>query len=234
MLEEAYEVVDAVDGRNFDALADELGDLLLEVLLYARLAEEESRFTIAQVIERLHAKLVRRHPHVFGEKRARTAEEALESWLGAKEREQRERSAKDPQAEAGRSALDGMARALPRLLEAHELSLRASQTGFEWPDATSLIEKVEEEIREIRREWRRQPSPEAATLEEEIGDLLFATANLARHARSDAESCLRRANLKFRSRFREMERRLAEGGRRMRDSTPQELDALWNEVKKSP
>lgn len=228
LLEEAYEVVDAVNTRDFDALEDELGDLLFQVVFYSRLAEEENRFTLDEVIERGHAKLVRRHPHVFGEVRARTPEEALKSWTAVKERE---RLAEGKNRPASQSILDGIAPALPATLEAYELGMRASEVGFDWAKVDDLLEKIEEELRELRRQLSTPPGDNAQRVEEEVGDLLFATANLARYLRSDPESCLRRANQKFKQRFRALEDELSRRGKRLRDCGPAELDTLWNELK---
>ena len=257
LLEEAYEVIDAVNKRDFDGLKDELGDLLFQVVFYARLAEEERRFTLDDVIDRLHAKLVRRHPHVFGETRAATPEEALASWLTVKEqerealaREKRSESAKQPE-----SLLDGIPEVLPATLEAYELGVRAAEVGFDWVKLEDLVDKVAEELAELRHELAQQigegTSPagrqslarsEATAgnmpalhaddrLEEEVGDLLFAASNVARYLGSDPESCLRRANLKFKIRFQALEQEVARHGKSIRDCTPDELDRFWNVVK---
>ena len=271
LLEEAYEVVDTINGRDFDGLEDELGDLLFQIIFYARLAEEERRFTLDDLIERLHAKLVRRHPHVFGETRARTPEEALQSWLKVKEREQQESGSK----ELPSSLLDGIPEALPATLEAYELGVRAAEVGFDWVKIADLLDKVEEEVAELRNELvrastldiprrgtgslprpvgpvptgSREVPPVPATakacpdlavagegmavprLEEEVGDLLFAVSNLARYVGSDPESCLRRANQKFKGRFRALEQEVAKLGKKVRECAPDELDRLWNAVK---
>jgi nucleoside triphosphate diphosphatase len=267
LLEEAYEVVDAVNNRDFDGLEDELGDLLFQVAFYAQLAEEERRFTIDEVIEHLHAKLVRRHPHVFGETRARTPEEALASWLAVKEQE-REAPSRETQSaltQQPASLLDGIPKALPSTLEAYELGVRAAEVGFDWVSVEDLLDKVTEEVAELRHELAQRvrkvtppttrpevtagdgpapvgragsgalaaegSAPPSGPLEEEIGDLLFAASNLARYLGSDPESCLRRANLKFKTRFRALEQQVARLGKRIRDCTPEELDRLWNVVK---
>ena len=228
LLEEAYEVVDATTERDFRGLQDELGDVLFQVVFYARLAEEEGRFDIDDVIEGVHAKLIRRHPHVFGEVRASNAAEALKSWLKAKEQEQ---------AGAGRnkspekSLIDGIAAALPATLVAYELGLRASEVGFDWKTADDVLEKVEEEIRELRRELSQGASANSSRLEEEAGDLLFTAANLARLLRSDPESCLHRANQKFMRRFQGLEREVAARGKKLRECTLEEMESLWNELK---
>lgn len=228
LLEEAYEVIDAVNTHDFDSLADELGDLLFQVVFYSRLAEEEKRFSIDEVIERVHGKLVRRHPHVFGETRARTPEEALKSWLSVKESEGQSapREVGQPQ-----SVLDGIPPALPATLEAYELGVRASEVGLDWPKVEDLLGKIEEELRELRGQLSLGARGDGPRIEEEIGDLLFAVANLARYLHSDPESCLRQANQKFKRRFQVLEHEVFRRGRRVRDCTLEELDALWNELK---
>jgi len=228
LLEEAYEVVDAVNARDFDALEDELGDLLFQVVFYSQFAEEEKRFTIDDVVERAHAKLVRRHPHVFGETRARTADEALKSWLSVKERE---RQAEPTGNEQAKSLLDGIAPAYPATLEAYELGIRAAEVGFDWVKVEDLLGKIEEEIGELRRELPVRPAHDVSRVEDEVGDLLFAAANLARYLRSDPESCLRRANQKFKRRFQALEGEVAKRGKQVRECSPEELDSIWEELK---
>lgn len=261
LLEEAYEVIDAVNARDFDALEDELGDLLFQVVFFSRLAEEERRFAIDDVIERVHAKLVRRHPHVFAGTRARTPEEALKSWNAVKEKERQARlyasRRPDPPTEGlqrtansgpltaslessletqsgGQSVLDGIPATLPSALEAYELGVRASEVGFDWEKIEDLLDKIEEELGELRRARIDQPlKSDGRRVEEEVGDLLFAAANLARKIGSDPESCLRRANQKFKQRFRILETEARKHGRRLDECTPQQLDSLWNTVKKA-
>ncbi len=259
LLEEAYEVIDAVNKRDFDGLEDELGDLLFQVVFYARMAEEEGRFALDDVIERLHAKLLRRHPHVFGETRARTPEEALASWLAVKEQERettlQTESESVPRSAAGQpttdegqwrvasshaprtaltqqpaSLLDGIPAALPATLEAYELGVRTAEVGFDWAKVEDLLDKVAEEVTELRHELVPRSAGDGR-LEEEVGDLLFAASNLARYLGSDPESCLRRANQKFKGRFQALEQEVAKLGKRVRDCAPEELDRLWNAVK---
>jgi MazG family protein len=229
LLEEAYEVVDAVNARDDEALEDELGDLLFQVVFYSRLAEEEKRFSLDEVIERVHAKLVRRHPHVFGETRARTPEEALKSWLAVKAKERQ--SEPTAPSKAG-SLLDAIPSALPSTLEAYELGVRASEVGFDWPRVEDLLDKLEEELRELRREIPLRAADDRAKIEEEVGDLLFAAANLARYLHSDPESCLRRANQKFKRRFQGLEQEVLKRGKQLRQCSPEELDALWEGLKR--
>ncbi len=232
LLEEAYEVVDAANARDIGGLAEELGDLLFLVMFYSCLAEEQGSFTIDDVANRVHDKLVRRHPHVFGETRARNPEEALQSWLSMKEKERGENGKP-----ARESVLDGILLSLPSTLVAQEMGTRAAEAGFDWAKVDDLLDKIKEEVEELRQELAtqsassREDSGSKARVEEEVGDLLFAAANMARFLRSDPESCLRRATMKFKRRFQAMERRIQERGRQMKNSTLEELDAVWNEVK---
>jgi MazG family protein len=227
LLEEAYEVVDAANARDFDGLEDELGDLLFLVTFYSRVAEEEGRFTIDDVVERVHAKLIRRHPHVFGDVRAANAGEALQSWLVVKEQE---RAAEGKRAK--NSVLDGILPSLPSTLVAHELGTRAAEVGFEWKKVGDLLEKIEEEIHELRQELAAQPPSPPARVEEEVGDLLFAVANLSRFLHFDPESCLRRANQKFQRRFQAMEQEILKRGKQLKECSLEEMEAVWTNIKK--
>ena len=226
LLEEAYEVVDAASARDFDGLEDELGDLLFLITFYSRIAEEEGRFTIDDVVERVHAKLIRRHPHVFGEVRAGNAGEALQSWLAVKEQERAVEGKR-----AKNSVLDGILRSLPSTLVAHELGTRAAEVGFEWKKVGDLLEKIEEEVHELRQELAAQPPSPPARVEEEVGDMLFAVANLSRFLHFDAESCLRRANQKFQRRFQAMEEELVKQGKKLRGCSLEEMEAIWTNIK---
>ena len=237
VLEEAYEVVDAVSTRDFGALEEELGDLLFQVVFYSRLAEEENRFKFDDVVERINSKLVRRHPHVFGDVVARTPEEALKSWNAVKESERKAAAKWDSQPV---SLLDGIPRTLPSTLEAFELGVRVAGVGFDWVKVEDLLDKVEEEIQELRHELERESpanfapgsSPKAARkIEEEVGDLMFSVANLARYIRSDPESCLRRANQKFKRRFQSLEQEVLERGKKVGECSPEELESIWGMVK---
>jgi ATP diphosphatase len=232
LLEEAYEVIDTVNERDFDALEDELGDLLFQVVFYSQLASEEKRFTIDDVIERVHSKLVRRHPHVFGDVRASNAEEALASWNKVKEQE-REATGQTHGSTPGErsSLLDGIAPTLPSTLEAYELGVRAAEAGFDWGKVEDLLDKIEEELRELRQEIPVHPAHDVRRVEEEVGDLLFAAANLARYLHSDPESCLRRANQKFTARFRGLEREVEKRGKQVRECSADQLDEIWERIK---
>ncbi|MDX1592769.1 MAG: nucleoside triphosphate pyrophosphohydrolase [Gammaproteobacteria bacterium] len=222
-LEEAYEVADAVARDDPEALRDELGDLLFQVVFHARMAEELGRFDFAGVVEGLLDKMVRRHPHVFGDAEVADAEEQTRAWERHKAAERR---ARDPR-EA--SVLDGVARALPALLRAEKLQRRAARVGFDWPDIAPVLAKVEEELAELRAELDGEAP--AARVEAELGDLLFAVVNVARHAGVDAEAALRGANERFGRRFRRVESEFAQRGTAMHDAGLDELDAAWERAK---
>jgi ATP diphosphatase len=226
LLEEAYEVVDAANARDFDGLEDELGDLLFLITFYSRIAEEDGRFALDDVVERVHAKLIRRHPHVFGEVKAGNAGEALQSWLAVKEKE---RAGEGKPAKC--SVLDGILGSLPSTLVAHELGTRAAEVGFEWKKAGDVLDKIEEEIHELRQELAAQPPGPKARVEEEVGDLFFAVANLSRFLHFDPESCLRRANQKFQRRFQAMEQEILKSGKQLKECSLEEMEAIWTSIK---
>jgi len=224
-LEETYEVFDAIERRAWPDLKDELGDLLLQVLFYAQMAAEAGHFTIQDVAANLNAKLIRRHPHIFGDAVATDANAVLRNW------EQIKQSEKEVSATARPSMLDDIPRTMPATLEAGKLGSRAGKVGFDWPDADGLFDKLQEEIGELRAELRPSSDSQSRTaIEAEFGDLLFTAVNLARHLKVDPESALRATNAKFRRRFAAMES--AAGGRdALVASTPSELDLLWNQAK---
>lgn len=224
-LEETYEVFDAIDRRSWPELKDELGDLLLQVLFYAQMAEEAGYFSIEDVAANLNAKLVRRHPHVFGEVRAETAGEVNIHWEAIKQQEKAARGV------ATGTYLDGVPRHVPALLEAQGLGKRAAKVGFDWSDAGGLLDKVGEETTEIRKELA-EPIRDAVAVEDEVGDLLFTAVNLARHLGVEPEFALRRANAKFRARFDEMER-VAGGIDAIRQANAEEMDRMWRAAKVS-
>lgn len=219
-IEEAYEVADAIAREDMPALKEELGDLLFQVAFHARMAEEQGAFDFADVAGALAAKMIARHPHVFGDGDDRTAEEQTRAWETLKAQE---RASKRP----GASLLDDVAMALPALMRAEKLTKRAARINFDWPTPEPVLEKLEEELAELAEE-RAGGNQEA--IAEEMGDILFVMANLARKLGVDPEEALRRANAKFTSRFQHIERRLADQGR----EGPQplgELEALWVEAK---
>ncbi len=229
-IEEAYEVADAIADEDWTALKDELGDVLLQVVFYAQMAREAGLFDFAEVAAGVADKMVRRHPHVFGDERIDTARAQTVAWEAHKAAERRARAgATAGTAEGPPSVLDGVARGLPALMRAAKLQARAARVGFDWPDIAPVLEKIGEEIDEVRAELGAGAAPER--LGEEIGDLLFACVNLARHAEADPEAALRRANAKFEGRFRRVEELLAAKGRRPEDLTLDEMDALWDQAK---
>jgi ATP diphosphatase len=219
-IEEAYEVADAIARDDSAALQDELGDLLFQVVYHARMAEEAGRFGFADVARTIADKMVRRHPHVFGDAAARDAATQTEAWEAQK---RVERAAK-----AERGTLAGIAVGLPALTRAAKLTARAGRAGFDWPDAAAVLDKLAEETEELRAEL---PGADPARLADEVGDMLFVMANLARKLHLDPEACLRSANEKFARRFGFIEDQLASGGKTPADSTLPEMEALWNEAK---
>jgi nucleoside triphosphate diphosphatase len=228
-LEEAYEVADAIERHDMAELRDELGDLLFQVVFYARIAEEEGHFDFAEVAAGICDKMVRRHPHVFGDARHTDDESLRAAWDAAKAAERRQRSSGDDAA-ARPGALDGVARALPALMRAEKLQRRAARVGFDWPDAQGAFAKTREEVAEVEAAWAAGDRPH---LQEEFGDLLFALVNVVRLAGFDAETTLAAANTKFERRFRKMEARLAAAGRAdLAGLTLEELDAAWDAVKR--
>jgi ATP diphosphatase len=225
-IEEAYEVADAIERDDLGALKDELGDLLLQVVYHAQMAHETGAFGFADVASAIADKMVDRHPHVFGDATVATAEAQTVSWEA---RKAAERTAKRAGSEPA-GALDGVARALPALLRAEKIQKRAARVGFDWKQTDPVIDKIEEELGELRAELMAG-NVDPARLTDELGDVLFAVANLARHCKIDPEAALRATNDKFERRFRHIERRLAEAGRKPADATLEEMEALWQEAK---
>ena len=253
-LEEAYEVLEAIDNRDWPELTGELGDLLLQVLFYSEMAREAGHFSVDDVLDRLANKLVDRHPHVFGDVKADTSAEVLRNWeeLKAREKQKAKRLATvdETAADDAQSVLAGVSSKMPALMEAYKLSSRAARVGFDWPAIEGLFGKLSEETAELREELKALPvsgrpgtgvagsgklqvSPELhARLEDEVGDLFFVLVNLARFLSLDPESALRKTNRKFKRRFQWMEQRLAGGRRAPQQASMDELEALWQESKK--
>jgi len=256
-LEETYEVLEAIDNRDWPELAGELGDLLLQVLFYAEMAKEQSSFSIDDVLERLSTKLIHRHPHVFGDVKADTSAEVKRNWEALKVEERKNRGREeDPVPGAKKdekhSILAGVSSAMPSLLEACKLSSRAAQAGFDWPNVEGLFDKLNEETNELREQLNefpppgprpqgrgmagsgRTPVPEnlQARLEEEVGDLFFVLVNIARYLSLDPESALRKTNRKFKCRFQWMEARLQESARTVEQTSMEELESLWQQAKR--
>jgi XTP/dITP diphosphohydrolase/tetrapyrrole methylase family protein/MazG family protein len=223
LIEEAYEVVDAIDRGDGDELAEELGDVFLHVLFHARIAEEDGRFSIEDVLEAETEKLIRRHPHVFGDRQAGDADAVLQSWEEIKQAEREEEDDEPP------SALDGVPQQLPALLQALRIQEKAAGVGFDFPDREGAWEKVEEELAEFR-ETIDDGAPDEER-EAEFGDLLFALVNYGRFADVNPENALRATNAKFTDRFSYIERRLREDGRSWDDISLADADVLWEEAK---
>ena len=225
-IEEAYEVADAIQRDDLDGLADELGDLLFQVVFYARMAEEAGVFDFDDIARGISDKMLRRHPHVFGNKTVESQAAQNREWEVYKAAERNARAAAEGRAP---SALDGVALALPALMRADKLQRRAARVGFDWPDIAPVIDKVIEEIEEVRAELTDDGSAEARI--DEIGDLIFACVNLARHAGVDAEAALRQANDKFEHRFRGVETALAAEGNSTDTASLDEIERLWQRQK---
>jgi len=229
LIEEAYEVLDAIEKGNPAELAEELGDLLLQVLFHADLAREAGAFDISDVITEIHNKMVRRHPHVFGSVKAETAGEVLRNWVQLKAKEKQKSAAKGiASSQALPSALDGAPRSLPALLEAYQMTRRAAQVGFDWERDDGILEKLQEENVELKKALL---SSDRRSAEEEVGDLLFSVVNLARFLGFDPEVSLKYSNLKFKQRFRDMEREASLKGQRLSELSKEQLELLWEAAK---
>ena len=224
-IEEAYEVAHAIDEKDDAELMGELGDLLLQVVFHANIAQERGAFQVRQVIERVADKMVRRHPHVFGEDQAQTPGAVLRNWEAIKAAE---RQAKGKQDE---SMLDSVHVGLPAVMEAFQITTKVSRVGFDWKDASGALAKLDEEAAELREANGADAGHDR--IAEEVGDLLFVAVNVARLAGVDPESSLKAATRKFRRRFRHVEQRLAESGRKPADSTIDEMDGYWDEAKRT-
>lgn len=253
-LEETYEVFEAIENRDWPELAGELGDLLLQVLFYAQMANEQGSFSIDDVLDRLSTKLVNRHPHVFGDVQANTSAEVLRNWEALKAEEKKKRlgnQAADSEEKNRTSVLAGISSKAPALLEAHKLSSRAARVGFDWPSIDALFDKLHEEIEELRVEVKRFPAPGPQPsgsgiansggrpvsdelrerMEDEVGDLFFVLVNIARYLSLDSESALRKANRKFKRRFFRVEEQLHKEGRTPDQASLDELESLWQQAK---
>jgi tetrapyrrole methylase family protein/MazG family protein len=226
LLEESYEALSAIDAGDFDSMREEFGDLLLQIVLNAQIASEEKKFTITEVIKSIYDKIIRRHPHVFGDVKLDGVGGVLQNWEKLKEQEREKLALSNAEGKKeGKGLLDGVPAALPALIQAQEYQDRAARVGFDWPEIEGVLDKVREEIDEIER---------AENLEEvtaELGDLFFALVNLARWRKVDAESALRETNLKFKRRFAYVEGGIKNQGRNLSDTSLEEMDALWNKAK---
>ena len=222
-LEETYEVLDAIDRREWQELAEELGDFMLQAVFYAQMAAEQQLFRIEDSLDAINQKLIRRHPHVFADESAETAGDVKRIWGEIKAAEKKDKG------KADQTLLGGVPRALPALVEAQQIASRAAGVGFDWEKPEQVIEKLHEELAELEEARRNRSQDE---LEGEMGDLLFVLVNLARFVKVDPEQALRRTNAKFRERFGFIERRLAEQGRSLQEANIEEMEALWQEAKR--
>lgn len=234
LVEEAYEVLDAMDSGDARKFAGELGDLLLQIVFHAEMAREKGRFDITDVIRAVHTKMVRRHPHVFGTTKAQTSGQVLKNWEQIKSEEREAESGKGSKKRAAESVLEGVPKGLPALIEAYQLSRRAANVGFDWENVGGVFEKLNEEARELRLALDRRDDANSGAegkVEEEMGDLLFAAVNLARQAGVEPEIALKRASRKFMERFQWMENRAKDQGRRFAEVPRGEMEELWNRSK---
>src|SRR5438477_3846402 len=244
-LEETYEVLEAIDERDWPELTSELGDLLLQVLFYAEMAQEESRFSIDDVLDALSNKLVHRHPHVFGDVKADDSAQVLKNWEALKAQERRDKKNHLPETEPQHeSLLNGVSSKMPALMEAQKISSKAAHVGFDWQSIEGLFEKLAEETQELQAKIRELPPGTLETrnraqvredlragLEDEVGDLFFVLVNIARHLSVDPESALRRTNRKFRQRFGWLEQQLHKQGRQPEEATMEQMEELWQQAK---
>jgi len=224
-IEEAYEVADAITRDDMDGLCSELGDLLFQVVYHAQMADEQGFFDFSGVTEKINEKLIRRHPHVFGESEVADAKAQSIAWEAIKIQER-----VDKQGIAGHGLLDGINQAMPAVARAQKLQDRAATVGFDWSDPQAVLDKIKEELMEVEEEVNSE-TRNAGKLEDEIGDLLFACVNLARHFRIDSETAVRKTNKKFERRFAYIEKSLSDQGTDLREATLEIMDKLWNEAK---
>jgi tetrapyrrole methylase family protein/MazG family protein len=228
LIEEAYEVLDALDAEDPVELKEELGDLLFQIVFHSQISQERGEFDLADVINRSHEKMVRRHPHIFSNADLRTAEDVLKNWEDIKAAEKGVQSASDPESE--RSLLDGIPSKLPALHRAYQMTAKASRVGFDWSRLEDILVKMREEESELLEAYLKQ---DAQKMADEVGDLLFVIVNVARFLGIDPETALGRSNRKFYNRFRYVESAIKCQGREMKDASLSEMDALWEEAKKN-
>ncbi|MBI3653621.1 MAG: nucleoside triphosphate pyrophosphohydrolase [Acidobacteria bacterium] len=227
LIEEAYEVLEAIDEGDDEEFTGELGDLLLQVIFHSQIAIEENRFTIADVIERVSAKMINRHPHVFGDDKSATSGEVLRNWEAIKEAEL---IAKGKKPDAQGSMLDSVSKKLPAMMEAFQMTTKVSRVDFDWPNVGEVLDKLDEEVNELKHEIETDANNHQR-ISDEVGDLLFVAVNVARLLGVDPESALKSSNRKFRRRFRYIEDRLRESGRKPADSDHVEMNRYWDEAK---
>lgn len=226
-IEEAYEVADAIEQNNLEDIKAELGDLLFQIVFYSQLGKEQSAFDFNDVAKAISEKLIRRHPHVFSNAKVKNSEEQTKEWEKIKQQERERKSVKDA---TEFSILDDVSRALPSLMRSEKLQKRAAREGFDWPNIQDVMLKVNEELSEVQQELDADVQ-DKEKIEGEIGDLFFSCINLSRHAGLDAEQCVRKANLKFERRFRELEKTANNKGMQVNEMNTDDLEKLWQEVK---
>lgn len=241
LIEETYEVVESIEEKDFNHLAEELGDVLLQIVFLSQIAEEKGHFDIDKVIDSISSKMIRRHPHVFGDKKVSSSDEVLQNWEGMKQTERLEKPHSGDSTERQRpSILDGVTTRAPAVIEASQLSQRAARVGFDWSSPEDILAKLQEEIEELRRAAGSSKETETPRLDEEInqgniadeiGDIIFVAVNLARHFKIDPESALKRTNNKFRNRFRYIESMLARSNKTFQEVGLEELERYWQEAK---
>jgi tetrapyrrole methylase family protein/MazG family protein len=234
LMEEAYEVLEALESGDDAKFAEEMGDLLLQIVFHSEIAKEEGRFDVSDVIREVHDKMVRRHPHVFGEKRAKDSAEVLKNWEQIKKEERIAAGKKNGDGSKGKgkpaSLLDGVSKALPAALEGFQLTRRAARIGFDWDSVEGVFDKINEESGELRQALSAR---DAKRTEQEMGDLLFAAVNLARFLHVDPEIALKKANAKFSSRFRQMEELAAKSGRTLAEISREQMEEFWETAKRA-
>jgi MazG family protein len=218
-LEEVFEAVDAVLSRDTAAIAEELGDVLMEIVFLARIYKEKDAFTMSSVVEKINEKMIRRHPHVFGEKKLENSKEVVNDWIQSKKREKRQSS-----------IFEGVSETSPALHAAYQIGLRASSVGFDWEKPLAALQKVKEEVAELENALESEKEDDVL---QEMGDVLFALANVSRLSGRNPEICLRKANEKFIMRFKEVENKLQEEGKKLEDAGLEEMDAIWDQIKSS-
>jgi MazG family protein len=229
LVEETYEVLEAIDNGDWEGLTEELGDLLLHIVFQAQLGKERGEFDIDSIVDGICEKLIRRHPHVFGNETASSPEEVIRNWEAIKAAE-KAKKLKNRTPEQ-RSLLEGIPSKLPAIHEAHQISSRAARVGFEWPDIEGVFDKLAEETRELREAMTGPENIRQSRMEDEIGDILFVIVNLARFLKIDSESALKRANRKFKNRFQYMEAELAKAGKNLDGTSLEEMESLWQQAK---
>ncbi len=219
LLEETYELIEAIENKDYKGIKEELGDLLLQIIFHSKIAKDEGRFNIEDVIETISKKMISRHPHVFGDADFKTPEEVLFQWDDRKKEE----------GKLSKSILEGIPLSMPALLRAYKIQSRVAKVGFDWPSINGVLEKLEEEMRELKEAIK---SGQSEKIEEELGDVLFSIVNIARFLKVDPEAALRKTNRKFEKRFKKIEEILKEKGKSPKDMSLQEMDLIWEEIKK--